>query len=80
MKLPTFRRLNIANFAEEYRELIDTLSNSINTAIDSIHNALNNKLSLADNFLCDLKDIEISVDSSGIPTSTTTFKLSKLPT
>jgi hypothetical protein len=76
MKLPNFKRLNVADYDEKFRDLIDTLAASLNIGIEAIYDALNKKLSLSDNFLCDVKDLQLTVDSSGIPTTTKTFQLS----
>jgi hypothetical protein len=76
MKLPNFKRLNVTDYDEKFRDLIDTLAASLNIGLESIYDALNRKLSLSDNILCDVKDLQLTVDSDGIPTSTKTFQLS----
>jgi hypothetical protein len=73
MKLPNFKRLNKADFAQQFADLIDTLSVSLNIGIENLYTALDNRLSLSDNLLCTVKDLQLTVDSSGNPTATTTF-------
>ena len=51
MKLPLFRRLFKTDFKQEFQELVDQLSVSINVGIENLYDALNRKLSLRDNKL-----------------------------
>lgn len=39
----------------------------INTAMDSIFDIFNRKISLKDNILCIVKDVDVKVDSRGVP-------------
>jgi len=78
MKIPTFKRLDKANFAQQYSQLIDTLATSLNIGIENLYNIINNQLSLGDNLLCDVKDVQVTVDSNGKPISTTTFNLTNV--
>jgi hypothetical protein len=75
MKLPNFKRLNKADFDQQLGDLVDTLSASLNIGIENLYTALNNRLSLADNFLCSVKDVQVTVNSSGTPIGTTTFTI-----
>ena len=65
MKLPNFRRIITGDYEEEYTELVDTLSVSINQGITSLYDALNKKVSLKYNILCTTKDITVQVDQQG---------------
>lgn len=76
MKLPSFKRLNKTDFKDEYNDLIDGISFTINSAIESINEALNSNVSLKDNVACTVKDIQVVVkDSTGVLTTKTTVKL-----
>lgn len=75
MKLPSFRRLFKGDYPEKEQGLVDRLSVSLNNGIDVLYNALNNNLSLADNVLCTVKDIQLKVDSSGNPAATSGFSV-----
>ncbi len=66
-KLPTLRRLFKNDFKPEYSELVEKLIVSINNGFDNIYDALNNKITLKNNILCDIKNFTVSVNSSGIP-------------
>jgi hypothetical protein len=77
MKLPSFKRLRSSDFGEKDQQLVDQLSISINEGFDRLYFAMGNKLSLVDNIACDIITVEIEVDSSGNPTSTTFAKLSR---
>lgn len=69
-KLPTLRRLFKNDFKPEYSELVEKLIVSINNGFDNIYDALNNKITLKNNILCDIKNFTVSVNSLGIPINT----------
>ena len=73
MKLPSWQTIIKTNYEEKYQELIETLGFSINTAMDNIFNTFNRKISLKDNIYCVVKDIEVKVDSTGLPKPSVTF-------
>lgn len=75
MRIGNFRRIFKTDFDAKDQSLVDKLSGSINTAFESLFNAFNNNISLADNIACTIKKIEVEVDASGIPTTTISFKL-----
>jgi len=66
-KLPTLRRLFKSEFKPEYSELVEKLIVSINNGFDTVYDALNNKITLRNNLLCNIKDFKVQVTSSGIP-------------
>lgn len=69
-KLPTLRRLFKNDFKPEYSELVEKLIVSINNGFDNVYDALNNKITLKNNILCNIKDFTVQVSSSGIPLTT----------
>lgn len=75
MKLSNFKRLISTNFEEEDQKLIEKLGFSLNDGIDNLYFALNNRLTFEDNFFATVKDIEVTVDSTGIPTTRTSILL-----
>lgn len=75
MKLPNFLRLNKSDYPEASREIIDKLAGSLNIAIESLYNLANNRISKRDNMNCVVKDIVVTVDALGIPTSSTAIAL-----
>lgn len=75
MKLPSFRRILKTDYAEEYRGLIETLSFSINNGIEVIYQAFNKAISLKENVACTVKDIDVIVDSTGVPKTKLSFSL-----
>lgn len=68
-KLPTLRRLFKNDFKPEYSELVEKLIVSINNGFDNVYDALNNKITLKNNVLCNIKDFTVQVSPTGIPTS-----------
>jgi len=75
MKLQSFKRLFKTDYKEEFQDLIDKLSASLNVGIESLYDALNGKLSLSDNLYCNVVDIDVIVDSNGIPKNTTSYPI-----
>ena len=73
--LPSYRRIYLTDYAASYKDLISTLSVSVNNAFDSIFQAMNNGISLKDNILCTVVSVPIKVDSSGNPVQATSFKV-----
>lgn len=69
-KLPTLRRLFKNDFKPEYSELVEKLIVSINNGFDNVYDALNNKITLRNNVLCNIKDFSVRVSSLGIPVNT----------
>jgi hypothetical protein len=75
MKLPNFKRILSTDFQDEYKGLVNKLAVSINDGLESVYNALNKRLTLKDNIQCTVKSVQISVNSNGIPSTTTTFQV-----
>lgn len=76
MKLPSFKRLFYTDFEADFQALVEQLSNTINQGFETLYNALNNNLTLSDNLAASVKDVTLSVDSTGRPTSPTAFTIS----
>lgn len=55
--------------------MIDTLSVSLNNGIEVLYNALNGQITLRDNISGTVKDVVVSVDSSGTPLQSAAFTL-----
>lgn len=67
MKTGTFRQLYKTDFTEEQQDLIERLSYVLNQDIQVLYDVLNNRTSLADNIDCVIREVEVTVDASGIP-------------
>lgn len=75
MKLPNFRRILKTDYSEEYRELIETLSFSINGGIETLYQTFNKAISLRDNVACTVKEIDVEVRADGSPKNKLSFPL-----
>lgn len=75
MKLPNYKKLFKQDYAQEYQELVDALAASLNIGIETLYNALNKRLTFRDNFAVTIKDVEVTVNASGIPTTSTGFSI-----
>lgn len=76
MQIPSFKRILNSDYAAQFQQLVSTLGFTINNAIENINDALDNEISLQDNILCTVKTFSVQVDSTGKPTTSTTFPLS----
>lgn len=77
MRLPSFKRIFENDFAQEDRDLVRKLANSLNVALENVYLALGNRLTLSDNFQATIKEVDIIVNAQGIPVTNTTFQLDK---
>jgi hypothetical protein len=75
-KLQSFKRIVKENFKAEDQELIDAIGGSINIFAEEVINAFNKNFTVDDNLKMEYKDIEVTVNASGIPINTTQFKVS----
>lgn len=75
MRLPTPKRIDKQNFDEKDKDLIDTLSFTINNDTEVLFNVLNRNASLKDNIFCTVKEVQVIVDSNGLPKNTASFQL-----
>lgn len=74
--LGTYKKIITNDYPEEYKELMDKLGYSINTSMELLFLTLAQRVSLADNVLCDIKTLEVKVDATGKPTSPLVFSVS----
>jgi hypothetical protein len=75
MKLPSIKRIDKQNFDPKDKDLIEKLGFTLNNDLEVVFNGLNRNISLKDNVLCTVKDVQIIVDSDGIPQNTASFQL-----
>ena len=67
MKLSSWRRIVKTDFSADQQNLVEQLSIPINSAMDEIYNALNNKLTIRENISGTIAEFTVTVDSSGTP-------------
>ena len=75
MKLPSLRRIYTPDFPQEYTQLVDRLAGVLNINYQVLFDALNKKVSIRDNIDCIVKDVQVTVNASGVPVQTTIFGL-----
>lgn len=80
MKLPGFRRVYHTDYPKEFQGLVEKLSVSINNGFEVVYDALNNKIDLTNNVACLVKEVDLQVNSGGLPLSTTTFNITSTRT
>lgn len=75
MKIPSFKRIVYTDFPNQFQQLVEQLSYTINNGFENIQNVLNNNVSLRDNFYASVKDVTLTVNSAGVPLSTAAFSI-----
>ncbi len=75
MILASFKRLFKTDYPEDQQALVEKLSESLNTAIEQLYELSRKKVSIRDNINCTVRDVDIVVNSAGVPTSYTNIKL-----
>jgi hypothetical protein len=75
MKLPTFKRILKQDFKPDQADLVTKLGYSLNQGIESLYDVLNKKVSIRDNILATIKDVEVIVDSAGVVNSGGVFNI-----
>lgn len=75
MKLPGFKRITSDDFSAEERSLIDRIAFAINPFASDIVDAFNKKITVTDNLNQVFKDVDVTLNASGVPKQTTSFKV-----
>ena len=75
-KLPSFRKIYEQDYDPQYQELIRQLSVSLNYGIEVLYQLLNGKLTIKDNLSSTIKELNVQVDSTGKPLTSSTIKKS----
>lgn len=65
MKLANFKRIFYTDFPQQYQQVIEQLSYTINNGFQSLYAALNNNISIRDNFFASVRDVTLTVDATG---------------
>lgn len=68
-KLQSFKRLIIEDFDEKERDMVSKIAYSVNTFADDVLGAFNKNISIDDNLNIVKKDITVTVNTLGVPTS-----------
>ena len=69
-KIQNFKRIIGEDYPEKDRSLISKLAYSINVFAEDVTNAFNKNLSINDNLNLSTKEINVTVNSSGVPVAT----------
>jgi hypothetical protein len=67
-KLPNFKKIFKGDYPDESQALVEQLGDILNYNFDRLFGTLNNGVTLADNLNSMVKDLDIVVNSAGIPT------------
>ena len=73
-KVTEFKRLVREDFPKDDQAFVDRLAFTINPALEAIAQAFNRNLTFEDNLNTQIRDIDLTVDASGIPLSITAYK------
>jgi len=70
--IDNLRRIKVEDFPDKDRETVDRIAEYYNSFADQVTNAINGNLDY-DNLRNDIKEIQVTVGSNGVPTTSTTF-------
>lgn len=73
-KIQSFKRIIKENFDSDYQDLIDAIGGSINVFAEDVINAFNKNITVDDNLKMEYKDVDVTVNASGLPNITTQYK------
>jgi len=74
-RLPSFKKMFKGDYPEEFQDIVERMSDTINDGISSLYDALNKRLNFNDNFSGTDKEFVVEVASNGIPKQRTQIKL-----
>lgn len=75
MKISSFRRLFKGDYPKEEQGLVERMSQTINSGIEVLYNALNKNISMVDNFYGTYKEISYLPTSAGTPETSSGFQI-----
>ena len=75
-KLNSYSRIISNDYDGDNQPLIEKLGAQINDGFSPLYSALSNRLTFEDNFLCTVREVEVTVGADGIPLTRTSFSLS----
>jgi hypothetical protein len=75
LKLPNFRRLFKGDYDQDQQKLVEQLSGPLNSGIEVLYEALNNKLDFENNFQASVRTIQVDMGPNGIPKGNPIFTL-----
>lgn len=75
-KLSSYSRINSTDYSTEEQAIVEKLGGNINGNFDPVYSALSNRLTFEDNFLCTVREVEVTLAASGVPLQRTSFALS----
>ncbi len=80
MKLASYRRIITQDYQEEDQELVEQIGSTINDSFNSVYSALNKRITLTENIAATVRELIVTLDSDGIPTSLIRFTTDVLNT
>lgn len=75
MKVSSFRRLFKGDYPKEEQGLVERMSQTINSGIEVLYNALNKNISMTDNFYGTYKEISYIPTATGTPEISSGFQI-----
>lgn len=76
-KLATYKRIITSDFEDDDKALIEQLAFPVNDGFNALYFAVDGRISLRDNILCTVKDVDVVVNAAGNPLGATSFNLDK---
>ena len=74
--MKSYSRIITNDFDAEDQPLVESLGGTINESFNSLYSALSNRLTFEENFLCTVREVEVTLGANGVPLNRTSFVLS----
>lgn len=74
MKLNVTKRIIKEDFKKEDQELIDKLAFALNSFFEQVAQGFSKNITIEDNLNMEIKEVVLTVDASGFPTTTAAFQ------
>lgn len=75
-KLSSYSRIISTDYETDQQPIIEKLGGQVNGGFDPLYSALSNRLTFEDNFLCTVREVEVTLGTNGVPLNRTSFSLS----
>lgn len=75
-KLKSYSRIISSDYPDDQQPIVEKMGGQVNDGFDPLYSALSNRLTFEDNFLCTVRDVEVTLGASGVPLQRTSFSLS----
>lgn len=75
-KLNSYSRIITKDYDDDQQPIVEKMGGQINEGFSPLYSALSNRLTFEENFLCSVREVEVTLAASGVPIQRTSVGLS----